>query len=237
MLLNKGVIRVGIGIPAGADFELIAVDDPYHHASAGELSLFRRLPPSTNLAFLSAVMWDGRETFHGQTIHFDLDHQANDATTGHAQGSPLTAAQQEEIEAFEIGLYTAQIRDNAAGNLTAKQARGGPEALSTVPFFLGINDPLGPPGGFDPVAMTMFASWVKTGEGSDEEGRAAARAAVARGETLFNTKAISINGVRGLNPDGPTIAGTCTTCHNSPEVGNHSVSLPLDIGLAFLRTL
>ena len=26
---------------------------------------------------------------------------------------------------------------------------------------------------------------------------------VARGETLFNTKAISINGVRGLNPDGP----------------------------------
>lgn len=230
MLLGKGLIRVGIGIPAGADFELVAVDDPYHHASSKELSLFRRPPPSTNLTFLSAVMWDGRETFHGQTIHFDLDHQALDATTGHAQGAPLTAAQQDEIEAFEIGLYTAQIWDDAAGDLTARKARGGPELLSTVPFFIGINDPLGPPGGFNPVAMTTFASWAVEGD-SDEDGRAAARASVVRGETLFNTKPISIDGVRGLNPNGPAIAGTCTTCHNAPEVGDHSVALPLDIGL------
>src|SRR4051812_38176443 len=40
MLLTKGLIRVGIGVPAGADFELIAVDDPYHYASSAELSLF-----------------------------------------------------------------------------------------------------------------------------------------------------------------------------------------------------
>ena len=30
----------------------------------------------------------------------------------------------------------------------------------------------------------------------------------------------------------PAIAGTCTTCHNTPNAGNHSVPLPLDIGLA-----
>jgi hypothetical protein len=49
MLLTKGLIRVGIGIPAGADFELIDVDDPYHHASAAELSLFRgRFPRPTS---------------------------------------------------------------------------------------------------------------------------------------------------------------------------------------------
>ncbi|HEX7703309.1 MAG TPA: hypothetical protein VF403_21365, partial [Kofleriaceae bacterium] len=42
MLLNKGLIRIGIAIPATAEFELIAVDDPYHFASATELSLFRR---------------------------------------------------------------------------------------------------------------------------------------------------------------------------------------------------
>src|SRR5712691_2696728 len=65
MLLAKGLIRVGIGVPATADFELIAVDDPYHHASAAELSLFRRPLPATNLKFLSTVMWDGRETFGG----------------------------------------------------------------------------------------------------------------------------------------------------------------------------
>jgi hypothetical protein len=32
MLLNKGLIRVGLPVPATAEFELVAVDDPYHHA-------------------------------------------------------------------------------------------------------------------------------------------------------------------------------------------------------------
>ncbi|MDQ6639191.1 MAG: hypothetical protein M3Z15_05945, partial [Pseudomonadota bacterium] len=63
MLLSKGLIRVGIGIPAGAEFELAKADDPYGFASAAELSLFRRPLASTNLRFLSTVMWDGRETF------------------------------------------------------------------------------------------------------------------------------------------------------------------------------
>jgi cytochrome c peroxidase len=27
------------------------------------------------------------------------------------------------------------------------------------------------------------------------------------------------------------LRGTCTTCHNAPNVGNHSTSLPLDLGL------
>src|SRR3954470_16954384 len=39
MLLNKGLIRVGIGIPSGAEFDLDTADDPYHFASAAELSL------------------------------------------------------------------------------------------------------------------------------------------------------------------------------------------------------
>src|SRR5271167_3837554 len=63
MLLNKGLIRVGIGIPPNAEFDLVGVDDPYGYATATELSLFRRPLPATNLKFLSTVMWDGRETF------------------------------------------------------------------------------------------------------------------------------------------------------------------------------
>lgn len=42
MLLTKAVIRIGIGIPANAEFRLVAVTDPYQYASAAELSLFRR---------------------------------------------------------------------------------------------------------------------------------------------------------------------------------------------------
>ncbi|HLP80812.1 MAG TPA: hypothetical protein VK141_02320, partial [Nitrosomonas sp.] len=28
------------------------------------------------------------------------------------------------------------------------------------------------------------------------------------------------------------VAGTCTTCHNTPNSGNHSTPMPLDIGIA-----
>jgi cytochrome c peroxidase len=56
---------------------------------------------------------------------------------------------------------------------------------------------------------------------------------VVRGQALFNTRPISITGVKGLNDDlgVPVIAGTCTTCHDSPNAGDHSIPAPLDIGL------
>src|SRR5437870_4463400 len=142
MLLTKGLIRVGISIPANAEFELVDVDDPYgyagHNANNNELSLFRRPLPSTNLAYLSAVMWDGRETFQNGSsaaLHFDLADQANGATQGHAQSrSPIDAATREAIVDYETSLYTAQAFDRAAGELHAAGAEGGPEALSLQPF-------------------------------------------------------------------------------------------------------
>ena len=133
----------------------IAVDDPYGYASANELSLFRRPLPSTNLRFLSTVMWDGRETFKDPasqdcilgtsncfaSMHFDLADQSNAATTGHAQAAqPLTTAQREAIVAFEMTLFTAQVFDVDAGELTARQALGGPHYLSQQDFYFGIND-------------------------------------------------------------------------------------------------
>jgi len=58
------------------------------------------------------------------------------------------------------------------------------------------------------------------------------RQSVARGEDLFNNLPISITGVGGLNDalNQPVIMGTCTTCHDTPNAGNHSVSAPLAIG-------
>ena len=242
MLLTKGLIRVGIGIPPDAEFTLESVDDPYGFASSHELSLFRRPPPSANLKFLSTVMWDGRETFPGQTIDFDLLDQSNGATTGHAQGIPLSTQQRREIVDFETGLFTAQVYDVAAGDLGTQGAKGGPRNLSKQEFYIGINDPLGlnPTGTpFSPVVFTNFAAWARprSSHGGDDdgedEGRTAARLAVARGEDLFNGKRINITGVKGLNDDLgiAVIPGTCTTCHDSPNVGNHSVAAPLDIGL------
>jgi hypothetical protein len=222
MLLQKGLIRVGIGVPASADFELVAVDDPYGHASAAELSLFRRVLPATNLRFLTTVMWDGRETFPGQSIAFDLGDQANGATMGHAQGGPLTPSQRDAIVAFESALTTAQVWDAAAGDLRLFGALGGPVNLASQPFYVGINDlggdsRTGAP--FDPTVFRIFTSW---------SGQAAApRASIARGEALFDGRTFAITGVGGLDDR----QGTCTTCHDTPNVGDHSVVAPLDLGL------
>ncbi|HKA31623.1 MAG TPA: hypothetical protein VKH64_00310, partial [Candidatus Binatia bacterium] len=200
MLLTKGVIRIGIGIPSAGEFDLIAVDNPYGFASAAELSLFRRPLPSTNLGFLSTVMWDGRETFVGQTIHFDLADQANGATQGHAQGNALTQAQRDSIVAFETALFTAQILDNDAGRLDVKGGLGGPQNLSQQDFYIGINDLFGDSktgAPFDPVVFTIYDAWKNlTGGGQNQ-----ARAAVARGQEVFNSKLIQIRGVSGINDE------------------------------------
>src|SRR5215510_5139168 len=114
MLLKHGVIRVGLPIPANAEFELVAVDDPYHFASAAELSLFRRPLPTTNLKFDSTVMWDGRQVVPGQTVPQEFTTQASDAVVGHAKGQPITMAQRQSIVAFETSLASAQVYDRHA---------------------------------------------------------------------------------------------------------------------------
>jgi hypothetical protein len=231
--MNRGVIRVGIAIPANAEFDLILTEDPYHFASATELSLFRRPLPSTNLKFLATVMWDGRETVPGASIATDLNNQANDATLGHAQAAtPLTTAQRQAIVDFESALFTAQITDSNAGSLTAAGATGGPVALSQQPFHIGINDVLGgdPTGApFSTHVFSVYDAWAtQTGN-----AQAAARASIARGQNIFNTRTFSISGVRGVNDvlGVTSLQGTCTTCHDAPNAGDHSVGLPLDLGL------
>src|SRR5262245_30433050 len=238
MLLTKGLIRVGIGVPADAEFELIDVDDPYGYASTTELSLFRRPLPATNLPFLATVMWDGRETFADQSIHFDLSDQANGATLGHAAAiNPLTQFQRDAIVKFETSLFTAQATDNVAGVLNAQGVAGGPIALSRQPFHIGINDVLSP--GFNPRAFTLFDGWRNLAS-SERAPYTNAREAIARGQEIFNMRGFTIANVRGVN-DALGVAalpGTCTTCHDAPNVGNHSTSLPLDLGLtaAAMRT-
>ena len=253
MLLTKGLIRVGIGMPGNADFELVAVDDPYGFASSAQLSLFRRPLPATNLRFLSTVMWDGRETFAGTddcnkaanggacfaSIHFDLADQSNGATQGHAQrATAITTAQRDAIVGFETALATAQVRDNEAKSLSAAGADGGPRPIFDQTTYYGINDNLGDyrtnlP--FTPIVFDLYDAWSgRDGGGTDE-----ARRAIGRGQTIFNSRTFTISGVGGLNVNSPfnpplaaSFEGTCTTCHNTPNAGNHSIVTPLDIGLA-----
>jgi cytochrome c peroxidase len=165
MLLDRGVIRVGIGIPAGAEFELMAVDDPYGYASAAELSLFRRPLPSANLGFIPAVMWDGRET-SGATIPERLAGQANNATLGHAQATAsLTTGERTAIVDFEAALTSAQTFTYFVGSLNAAGANGGPAFLASQPRVAA--------------PFNLFDAWAS-------QPSFLPRAAVARGQALFN---------------------------------------------------
>jgi hypothetical protein len=243
MLLNKGLIRVGLPIPANAEFALQAVDDPYRFASANELSLFRRPLPSTNLKFLSTVMWDGRESAFGTTLDEILLHQANSATVGHAEaGASLTPAQARGIVDFMLGITTAQHNDNNAKELAEGGSNGGAETpavlLSNQTTYIGINDLFGDPRTgkpFDPRVFTLYDSWAttQTGAGIKEN----ARRSILRGQNLFNTRTFSISGVAGINDEAAfgspaQLTVTCTSCHDTPNAGNHSVSLALNIGVA-----
>lgn len=244
LLLTRGLIRVGLDVPNGAEFTIDSVDDPYQcGAATNQVSVYRRPLPSTNLRFMTAIMWDGRESGPNTTIEQDLLQQANSATRGHAQaGLDLTPMQARQIVDFEMGLATAQSHDNGAGNLQSAGARGGPVPVSHEAFFPGINDPVGlnPTGAaFTPEVFTLFNAWGPGGAGAGERTWNEARASILRGQALFNTKPIVLSGVGGLNghtfPNGATppasFSGTCTICHDTPNVGNHSVRAPLDIGL------
>jgi hypothetical protein len=127
---------------------------------------------------------------------------------------------------FESGLNSAQIYDFAAGDLYGQNvSRGGPQFVATQPYYPGVNDSLGgDPHGqkFNPNVFTVYAPW--------QNSRDRQQASIARGEQIFNTQPLTISDVPGLTTGTQTIAGTCTTCHDTPNVGDHSLPLPLDVG-------
>lgn len=242
LLLKRGLIRIALPVPAGAEFTVESVINPYGCSDTSTPSMYRRPLPATNLEFLSTLMWDGRESTppstqkitNGSQLLVDLAHQAIDATTGHAQGAAPTSAQIQDIVSFETALRTAQAFDYQAGLLNDGRATGGPVELASQPFFIGINDsfpasfgfnPTGAP--FDPNIFNLFSAWTNS--------RSPARASIARGQAVFNSKPITISGVAGINDVAglpASFVGTCGTCHDSPNVGDHSVSAALNIGVA-----
>src|SRR6185312_12218711 len=234
MLLNRGVVRIGLPMPANAEFKLTAVDDPYGYASARQLSLFRRPLPATNLIWDTAVMWDGRETYlpfkppmdagvNVGDLRLSLASQALHAVLGHEQAaSAPDPVVLDQIVAFESRLVTAQLYDNQAGALNENNGMGGAEILAQQKFWIGINDSLGNDptlDPFDPKVMRLFDGWRNPEPSRRFDPQTMARTAIARGQELFDSLPIQITGVAGLNDatGQPVIRGTCGTCHDSPN--------------------
>jgi cytochrome c peroxidase len=268
LLLTRGLIRIPIAVPANADYAVVSVYNQYGCNATDVISMYRRPLPTTNLPFLSAVMFDGREStpatgttkiIYGNyptSLMADLAHQSVDATINHAQGDGTrpTAAEQQQIVEFETKLFTAQTRDRLAGELSDDGAHGGPVHLSSQPFFITVNSSVHfllpsfeQPGGlvtpgdglFTTNIFNLYGKWAKHDD-DDHDARTTARLSIARGEKIFNTLQIPIDGVAGINDDVtagglvaggiPTLQGNCATCHDTPNVGNHSFPTPLNIG-------
>jgi hypothetical protein len=265
LLLTRGLIRIGIAVPANADYQVVSVYNPYGCNATDVISMYRRPLPTTNLRFLSAVMFDGRESSpatgttkilnsnYPNSLLSDLLHQSVDATVIHAQGNGTrpNAEEQQQIVDFEMKLFTAQTHDRRAGDLDEDGANGGPAPLATQPFFISVNSSvhfLLPafelPGGlvtpgdgqFTSNIFNLYDKWAQ----GDYHEHAVARRSIARGEQLFNTLQIPISGVAGINDNVaagglvaggiPLLQGTCGTCHDTPNLGNHSFPTPLNIG-------
>jgi len=236
LLLSRGLIRVGLAIPSGAEFSIPNVVDPYNcttspttglvSPTSGMVSLYRRPLPTTNLKFATVLMWDGREA--------TLAQQAIDATLIHAQAfSAPSSAQQTQIVGFEQSLISAQSSDNQAQALNAAGATGGPASLVQQAL-------AGPPDTPRPSnVFTLYTAWASLA-GTDPVTQA--RQSIARGEAIFNTRPIAIAGVAGFNNAtvngtaiGATFQGACSSCHNEINAGGNAQRLMLNIGVTAIN--
>lgn len=227
----------------------------------------RRPLPTTNFRFLTAAAWDGQDTRQSPnpvvrpthagvfdiakaTIKTRQTGASLIAPDGHVYSDAEQNTLANQMTDFMFSLFVAQDLDKLAGQLYSNGGQGGVYKLAALDFHDGANDVLqgdhffnaagqqvfsGNP--FTPVIFTQYDAW----NGS----RNAARASIARGQALFNSQRLTVEGVTGLNDskitlpnltviDGPSGAftGSCGTCHDSPGLGNHSTRLPINIGIA-----
>jgi hypothetical protein len=218
LLNSRALIRVGLPVPADAEFGLMTVDDPYGFATSNELSLFRRTLPIANLKFETTLMWDGREP--------SLASQAADATTGHAQAATRPA---DDVVARMVGeenaVFFAQQTSNDAGDLTSDGALGGPDRLVGQSFTAGAVGSAPDPSS-TATAFALFGAWASSSS--------PARTSIARGEELFNHRTFVVSSVGGFNDalGAQQVRATCATCHDAQNVGTSTIGLLCDLGVS-----
>lgn len=204
-MLRKGLFRRGGNVPANAEYEIVAFDDPL--GAGGSLTTFRafRRPLATaNFHIAMNVGWHDQDTNGSGDVHAGLLSQALGNINGAQQSQqPPSADTLESIATYELGLSFAQQFSFEAGLLTACGAKGGPENLSAQqPVF----------GPFD-----LFDAWKGLKPGScGLKSVDRKRAQIARGQEIFN----------GMNPKN---GRSCNGCHNASNNGSNINGTLFDI--------
>jgi hypothetical protein len=252
LLLNRGLFRIFLPVPAHTEFTIHVVSDPYGcntnpsyatktdprtSAPTRVISVYRRPRPATNLKFVIAtrpapgVASDqGAEPEPAESnIMWDgrepqLESQAVDATLTHAQAvaSP-TDDEVAQIVAFSRGIYSAQIFGTDTHSLTDLGALGGPDFLATVT----------PPSDAGSRPFALFDAWKSLSADADQHFE---RESVFRGQEIFDSRTFVISDVAGINDvafaRNPQIEGTCATCHSQRGAGTDALpGAQLDVGI------
>jgi cytochrome c peroxidase len=203
-MLRQGLFRRGGAVPATAEYEIIAFDDPLGAgASLTRFEAFRRPLATANFHIASNVGWHDQNTNGTGDVHSGLVSQATGNITGAQQGAPPTAETVASIVTYEEGLRFAQLSLFGIGRLDQCGARGGPEQLSAQAEVSGPFD--------------LFDAWVGLEPGSCTTKPAdRKRAQIARGQELFNR---------------PNAAGgSCRSCHDAANNGSNVNGILFDIG-------
>ena len=235
-VIDLAVTRFTRTIPVAGDFT-VAPEDPSGFSTPTSVLNFRRPTAVANEQKVSSILNTSAPT---QNILTTLQGLMSGAAGLHEQrdlvANPVPQVPTREDGAnFMINVFFAQISDNQAGRLDAGGAMGGPANIPAFPFTLGMNDPTLP--GFNRKVFNIFDAWevfaVNGKHSNDCEEDA--KAAIYRGQEVFNFNEFVISGVPGFTDLSGTetpVTGTCSTCHNTPNIGGHSVIRMMDIGTA-----
>ena len=253
-MVQHGLIRFGRTVPVTGEFTVIAVADPSGFGTPTQITNFRRPTPTANESKVADILW----TAGPHDVPTQVGATAGGAARFHEQR--VDAVPPDQVAAmrdFQLGVVFAQSVDNDAGPLDAAGATGGPTNLLAQPFHVGINDiqgldPSGQP--FNRKVFNLFDAWAiydgmhqhhngdGCGDDNDEDDYSddvhnhtiVSRAAIYRSQEIFNNREFYVTGVHGLNDvlAQTTVKATCSTCHNSPNVGGHSVFRMFDVGTA-----
>jgi cytochrome c peroxidase len=239
--VQRGLIRFNrtINNNPNAEFTVTEVVDPSGFSDLTHVLSFRRPTPTANQSKVPSTGWNG---VPNPDVRGAVTSTSSGASRLHEQRADAPdAATLAAMADFQLGVVFAQARDFRAGRLDAGGARGGAANLLAQPFYVGINDiqgndPMGQP--FTRKVFDLYDAWAPGmdgdgGNGGDGDVRDA-RAAIFRGQEMFNNLEFDITGVSGLNDllGQETVRGTCSTCHNAPNVGSHSVVRFFDVGTA-----
>jgi len=225
LTLERGSVRAGQQrVLPTAEFEVTSLDDPYHCAenSLTAINGYRKPNPLTSVSQKTSVTWapgpqpDMRATVKGLFVGATQFHGATTFVP--------SVEQQEQAADFMLYNYFAQIEDEEAGRLDEDGARGGPRYLAQQDWFVGINH--ASTGATTRKVFDLFDAWIGADEAFDhghhhncrDRKQAEKRALIAEGQEIFNFRE---------NANG----GTCSGCHNSPNVGSRSVYQLFDIGI------